>query len=319
MRTKKSNGEKVLITGGAGFIGTHLCGDLLKLGHQIFSLDLKEPKEPVAGTKYIRGDARDFDLVKTMVADFKISSIYHLAATVSVPLCQKNPVESYSHNFLATQSVLEAARHSPNLVRVAFASSAALYGSLGNTRAPLLEEKTASRFSSFYAAQKHASEKIIELYTEFFNIPTLIFRFFNVYGKGQDPSSPYSGVITIFSRLAKENKPIQVFNSGVQTRDFIAVNELTKAIASALTLPTKKWDGSVMNLGSGVSTTVKELAELIRGIAGSTAPILDEPPREGDVLHSLADISLARKLLHFNPTSHLKHALQQSQVFDKSV
>jgi len=155
---------------------------------------------------------------------------------------------------------------------------------------------------------------MIELYTEFFKVPTLMFRFFNVYGKGQDPTSPYSGVITIFSTLAKEKKPISLYNAGKQTRDFIAVSELTSAIASALELPHEQWDSSVLNLGSGVSTTVRELAELIRSIAGSEAPIIDAPPREGDVLHSLADIRRAKELLKFNPTAHLRHKLESMLV-----
>jgi UDP-glucose 4-epimerase len=298
--------ERVLVTGGAGFIGTHLCRNLIALGHAVITLDLKHPKEKVPGVQYQVGDARDFSGVAKLVADFEISTIYHLAATVSVPLCQKDPVESYSHNLTATHAVLEAARHHKAPVRVAFASSAALYGDLGNNLEPLREHTTASRFSSFYAAQKHASEKMIELYTEFFKVPTLMFRFFNVYGVGQDPESPYSGVITIFSTLAKAKKPINVYNSGIQTRDFIAVTELSEAIASAMSLSHETWDASVLNLGSGARTTVRELAEMISSLAGSDAPIVDAPPREGDVLHSLADIRKAKQLLKFNPTTKLR-------------
>ena len=295
----------ILITGGAGFIGTHLCRNLIARNTRVLSLDLKEPKTPVDGVLYLIGDARNTSLVSELVDLESIETIYHLAATVSVPLCQTDPVESYSHNLIATQSVLEASRRSGRQVRVAFASSAALYGSLGDHRNPLHEAAIAERFSSFYAAQKHASEKMIELYRDFFKVPALIFRFFNVYGVGQDPTSPYSGVITIFSKLAREKKPISVYNSGIQTRDFISVTELTSAISQALDLPSEQWDASVVNLGSGTSTTIRELAEMIRSIAGSDAPIVDLPPREGDVLHSLADIRRAKEILKFSPTSDL--------------
>jgi UDP-glucose 4-epimerase len=299
------NPNAILITGGAGFIGTHLCRELIRLGHKVVAYDLRHPKTPVEGVQYLLGDARNFSSVYDVVLQHGITTIYHLAATVSVPLCQKDPVESYSHNLLATQAVLEAARKCDWTVRVAFASSAALYGDLGNHMNALSEHTIASRFSSFYAAQKHASEKMIELYTEFYKVPTLMFRFFNVYGVGQDPTSPYSGVITIFSQLAKAKKPIRVYNSGIQTRDFIAVTELAAAIASAIALSDEHWDASVLNLGSGSRTTVKALAEMIRQLAGSDAPIVDAPPREGDVLHSLADIQKAKSLLKFNPTSEL--------------
>jgi UDP-glucose 4-epimerase len=302
--------ENILVTGGAGFIGTHLNRELLKLNHKVISLDLKEPKNRVLGVHYFRGDARDQKTVSTLVSEHEITLIYHLAATVSVPLCQSNPVESYSHNVLATQTVLEVAKLSKKPIRVGFASSAALYGNLGDSRVPLEEDKIASRFSSFYAAQKHASEKMIELYTHYFNIPTLIFRFFNVYGHGQDPDSPYSGVITIFNRLASQNKPIFVHNSGVQSRDFISVSDIAHTLANSSALPQTKWDASVVNLGSGSSITIKELAYLIRKIVGSNAPIIDAPPREGDVLHSLANIERAKRILNFNPCTEFHKKLK---------
>jgi nucleoside-diphosphate-sugar epimerase len=310
--TSSPSPQVVLVTGGAGFIGTHLCRALIEAGHEVVSLDLKNhPPTPVGGVNYVCGDARDLTTVKELLALYRVNAVYHLAAIVSVPLCQKDAVESYSHNVNATLNVLEACRQHPHSVRFAFASSAALYGNLGDNREALNEQQIANRFSSFYAAQKHASEKMIELYTEFYGIPSLIFRFFNVYGHGQDPTSPYSGVITIFTRLAQEKKDMTLYNAGQQTRDFIAVTELTNAIASALALPPSKWDASVLNLGSGVPITVRALAEMIRSITGSEAAIVDAPPREGDVLHSLANIRRAQELLNFNPTANLKMKLAE--------
>ena len=305
------SGTTVLITGGAGFIGTHLCRSLLKAGHRVVSLDLKgtAPK-PVAGVTYLQGDARDLHTLSHLLKYYGVSAVYHLAAVVSVPLCQKHPAESYSHNVNATLSVLEACRLHDSPVRIAFASSAALYGNLGDNQEPLREEKISERFSSFYAAQKHASEKMIELYTSFYGIPSLIFRFFNVYGEGQDPTSPYSGVITIFAMLARENKPMHLHNAGQQTRDFIPVTDVAYAIASALDLPASKWDSSVINLGTGAPTTVRDLALLIRTLTDSDSPIVDAPAREGDVLHSHANISRAKALLGLAPNSNLSQGLR---------
>ncbi|MBC7397841.1 MAG: NAD-dependent epimerase/dehydratase family protein [Bdellovibrionales bacterium] len=302
--------QTVLITGGAGFIGTHLCRELIRNGYQVLSLDLKTyPPHPVSGVDYIVGDAREFNTVAHLLKQHAVNAVYHLAATVSVPLCQKDPVESYSQNMSATLNVLEACRMQVKPVRFAFASSAALYGSLGDSRGALSEHTIANRFSSFYAAQKHASEKMIELYCEYYKIPALVFRFFNVYGHGQDPSSPYSGVITIFSKLAKEKKPMTLYNAGEQTRDFIPVTDIVRALASALMLPEEKWDADVINLGSGTSTSVRELAEMIRTITGSNSSIVDAPPREGDVLHSLADIKRAKSLLGHEPSTDLSKRL----------
>lgn len=311
--------EGILVTGGAGFIGTHLCRALVKRGHGVVSLDLKgAPPNAVPGVRYVRGDARDRETVASLLRAHGISTVYHLAATVSVPLCQDDPLDSYSHNLMATLAVLDACRKNESPVRVAFASSAALYGDLGNDRAPLSEERIAERYSSFYAAQKHASEKAIELYCGFFGIAALIFRFFNVYGEGQDPQSPYSGVITIFSRLAKEKLPLTLYNSGVQTRDFVAVTDLVEGLVSALALPPEEWDAGVFNLGSGRSTSVRDLAELLRALLGSDSPIVEAPPRAADVLHSLADIARAKNKLGFQPAGELETKLSECLGLEKN-
>ncbi len=290
--------ENILVTGGAGFIGSHLARALINAGHCVTSLDLRgNPEEPVLGVDYVQGDARNLETIRSLLRRARITTLYHLAATVSVPLCQNDVIQSYSHNVTSTLMALEACRLNSTPVRFAFSSSAALYGNLGDDRVPLTEGRIAQRFSSFYAAQKHASEKMIELYHSFHAIPTLTFRFFNVYGHGQDPSSPYSGVITIFSKLAKEQKDIVLHNAGVQTRDFIPVSEIVKAAVGILDLPQEKWNSCVINLGSGVPTSIRELAETIRTLAASKSPIVEGPPRDGDVLHSLADLSFAREFL----------------------
>lgn len=311
--------ETILVTGGAGFIGSHLARELLTKNHRVLSLDLRGAgPTPVPGVTYLRGDAREQLRVGKLLRDYDVTAVYHLAATVSVPLCQNDPVESYSNNVNATLAVLDATRgeiqrraneREETALRIAFASSAALYGELGNHQRPLKEDRIADRFRSFYAAQKHASEKMIELYCDFFSVPALIFRFFNVYGQGQDPTSPYSGVITVFSKLAREGKTLPLNDGGIQTRDFIPVSELVGAITAALDLPREKWNALVLNLGSGVRTSVRELAEMIRKIARSESEITSAPPRPGDVLHSLANIQRAKNILGFAPSVPLSSKL----------
>lgn len=305
--------ENILITGGAGFIGTHLARALIHAGHQVVSLDLKhQAPDPVAGVHYVTGDARNIATILALLGQYQITAVYHLAATVSVPLCQRDVIESYSHNLNATLAVADAIRQTERPIRLAFASSAALYGSLGDSMEPLSEERVSDRFNSFYAAQKHASEKLIELYHDFHGIPALIFRFFNVFGKGQDPTSPYSGVITVFSERARRGEALTLFSGGVQTRDFIPVSDVARALTTALQLPTEEWDSTVVNLGTGVRTSVRELADAVVAITGSESAIVEGPPREGDVMHSLARIERARQRLHFNPSGNLAKELVQT-------
>lgn len=303
--------KPILVTGGAGFVGTHLCRKLTALGFSVTAIDLRKPATVVPGVEYIQGDVRNQELLDSLVK--KSSVVYHLAATVSVPLCQKDPVESYSNNFDATLAVLEAIRKKNDAphTRIVFASTAALYGSKGDDGRALAEHDIAEEFMSFYAAQKHASEQAIALYRACYGIPAVTYRFFNIYGPGQDPTSPYSGVITVFSRFAKENKPLPLNGGGHQTRDFISVYDIVQGCVSALELPADQWTARPMNLGTGKSITVRQLAELIKKASGAASEITTAPAREGDVVHSLADISRARQVIGFAPQHDLEQGLSE--------
>lgn len=311
MSTAKDNA--ILITGGAGFVGTHLCRKLAQLNYSVLSLDLRRPTTAVPGVEYIQGDVRDQTLLASLVAP--VSTVYHLAATVSVPLCQKDPLESYSNNFNATLIVLEAIRKKfeikKEMTRLAFASTAALYGSKGDDGRALKENDIAEQFMSFYAAQKHASEEAIQLYRACYSIPATIFRFFNIFGQGQDPSSPYSGVITIFARFAKEGRPLPLNGGGHQTRDFVSVDDIVQGCALALKLPDAQWDAKPINLGTGASITVKQLATIIKEASRASSEIVVAPAREGDVMHSKADIGRAKEKLGYEPTTRLHGELAE--------
>jgi UDP-glucose 4-epimerase len=294
--------DPILITGGAGFIGTHLCRRLVEAGRKVVCLDLRSPPAPVAGVAYRTGDVRDRAALDPLVA--KAGAVVHLAATVSVPLCQNAPLDSYSNNFDATLAVLEALRAERakgRAVGIVFASSAAVYGNLGDDGRALREDELPPRFASFYAAQKHACEKAIELYSDHFSVPGAIFRFFNVFGPGQDPKSPYSGVITVLSSLAERGQPLPLNGGGSQTRDFVSVHDVVSGLAAMLALPFDRWTAEPINLGSGASITVREVAGTISRLRGGSSPLVDAPPRSGDVRHSKADISRARARLGFSP------------------
>ncbi len=266
----------------------------------------------VEGVNYFQGDVRDPALLETLVSDASV--VVHLAATVSVPLCQTAPSESYSNNFGATLALLDALREQKSrgrTVGLVFASSAAVYGEMGNDGRALREEEVGPHFSSFYAAQKHASEKAIELHSACFGVPGAIFRFFNVFGPGQDPKSPYSGVITVLSNLAEKGQPLPMNGGGVQTRDFIAVQDIVSALEAMIALPFELWTAEPVNLGSGRSLTIRQVGEAINRLHGGKSALVDAPARAGDVIHSRADITRARTLLGFTPQVSFEAGLRQ--------
>lgn len=294
--------RKAFVTGGAGFIGGHLVARLAREGWQVTVLDLRDPEKPTPGVRYVRGDVRNAELLGSLLEDEQV--VFHFAATVSVPICQRDPIDSYSNNFQATLTVLEAIRARAEkrgrlTNALVFASTAALYGAKGDDGRALSETDIAIDFSSYYAAQKHASEQAIQLYFHCHKIPATVFRFFNVFGPGQDPTSPYSGVITVFARFAREGKTLPLNGGGTQTRDFISVYDIVEANVRALEKPIEQWDPSPMNLGTGASITVRELAQTIRDVARSSSEIVSAPPRDGDVLHSKANVTRARERLGF--------------------
>lgn len=310
---KIPSGARVLVTGGAGFIGTHLCRALVKKGYRVSVLDVQAPATAVEGVEYVRGDVRDAKVLEKCIQG--VQAVYHYAAMVSVPLCQEKPIESYEVNLLATNQVLEAIRKESARqgfpVRLVFAGSSVVYGNLGREGVALKEDGPKDDPRSFYGAQKLGCEHMIRLYCDTYGTPAVVFRFFNVYGPGQDPKSPYSGVISIFSSAVLEGRPLQLNGGGTLTRDFVSVHDLVRACAQALELPGSECQGKAINLGSGQMLTVRGLAEEMQKVSGRKVEMRDAPFRSGDVLHSLADIHRARELLGWKPEVSLGEGLEE--------
>ncbi|MBL7716940.1 MAG: NAD-dependent epimerase/dehydratase family protein [Bdellovibrionales bacterium] len=303
----------VLITGGAGFIGTHVARLLTREGISVRSLDLKDPRNAVDGVDYLHGDVRkESDLRKAIQG---CSAVYHFAAIVNVGECQEKPGESYATNFMGTIQVLEAIQQegarTGSMPKIIFAGSSAVYGKAGKKNVPISESDVSDHPLSFYANQKLASEQAIRLYSEHRKVPAVVFRFFNVFGVGQDPTSPYSGVITIFSRLAREGKDLQLHGGGEQTRDFISVIDIARANLAALRLDPKNSDGQGINLGTGKSVTIRELGETILRVSKSRSQLINTPAREGDVPHSLADVKRAKQVLNWESSVDLQKGLAE--------
>ncbi len=305
--------EKILVTGGSGFIGTHLCRVLLKAGYEVRVLDLVIPAKPFEDVRYIQGDVRDMATVSAAVRD--VCAVFHFAARVSVPVCRDEPVESYHTNVLGTARIAEAIRHESlrqdRKVRLIFSSSASVYGNLGREGFPLSEEGPTAQPLSLYAAQKLASEQMLRLFHQDYGLAALVFRFFNVYGPGQDPQSPYSGVISVFSSALRDAKPLRLNGGGSQTRDFVSVYDIVTGCIRALEVHEKQCDARPINIGFGRSVSIRTLAEEMIQLSKKEVPLEISLPWPGDVLHSLADIRCAQKILNWNPQFHLSEGLAE--------
>lgn len=278
---------KILITGGAGFIGSHLAEQLLGGGHSVRVLDNlstgKLENLPTSHSiEFLRGDIRDRETVKNAVAG--IDGIVHLAAVASVQASVDDPLGTHGSNFDGTLNLLEAARES-GVRRFLYASSAAIYGD--NEELPISEDARPRPLTP-YAADKLAGEHYLSFYHSKFGLDTTSFRFFNIFGPRQDPSSPYSGVISIFTDRLRRGEPVTIFGDGQQTRDFVYVGDLARLLVKALGLRTLA--GQVMNVGRGQQSSLLDLIAALEKLSGKRLECRHESARHGDIRHSCADI-----------------------------
>jgi UDP-glucose 4-epimerase len=286
----------LLITGGAGFIGSNLVEALLAQGRRVRVLDnLSTGKHDNlslgdARLELVVGDVADADVVRAAVSG--TAGVVHLAAVASVQASVEAPVATHRSNFIGTLNVCEAMREA-GVRRVLFASSAAVYGNHGEGGA--IGEETPTSPLTPYAADKLASEHYLGFYGRQHGLEPAIFRFFNIYGPRQDPSSPYSGVISIFTERALAGRPITVFGDGEQTRDFVYVGDLVRVLLQALEMP--EVPPGAVNVGLDRSISLNALLAEIGAVVGGLPDVRHLPPRAGDIRHSRADNR--RLLAHF--------------------
>ena len=283
-----SDAHSVLVTGGAGFIGSHLVDALLARGYRVRVLDNlsmgKLTNLPLDNPQlqFIQGDVADAAVVARAVAG--CTAVAHLAAVASVQASVDDPVSTHQSNFVGTLNVCEAMRLH-GVKRVLFASSAAVYGNNGEGQA--INEDTAKAPLTPYAADKLASEHYLDFYRRQHGLEPAVFRFFNIFGPRQDPSSPYSGVISIFTQRTQQGLPISVFGDGEQTRDFFYVEDLVALLTQALTAP-QVVEGAV-NVGWSQAVSLNQLLALIGELCGGLPEVSYQAPRAGDIRHSRAD------------------------------
>ncbi len=303
------NLKKILVTGGAGFIGSHLVESLLAQGFQVRVFDnfstgsYANLPQNHQGLEIVEGNVADLQAVNQAVQG--VSALVHLAAVASVQASVEDPAGTHASNFLGTLNLLEACR-SHGVQRFLFASSAAVYG---NGAELPISEKAALQPLTPYAADKLASEYYLEFYSREYGIEPGIFRFFNVYGPRQDPSSPYSGVISIFVDRALSHQAMTIYGDGQQTRDFVYVTDLVTVLVQALTAKTLL-PGPV-NVGTGTQTSLLDLLDQLRVLVDWPLEAIHQPPRQGDVKHSLADISLLKNRFAFEQNFSFGRGLEE--------
>ena len=291
----------VVVTGGCGFIGSHLAEALIASGREVTILDNlstgKKSNAP-AQANIVVGDVADAALVHKLVADADV--VFHLAAVASVELCERDAENSHRTNFIGTKNVMDAALNSPKKPIVVYASSAAVYGD--NPNLPLNEEAETLPLGN-YGRDKLAGEQ----YAREHKVPSVGLRFFNVFGPRQDPRSPYSGVISIFVDRSIANQPVTYFGDGEQTRDFIYVSDIVALLIAASKNTSKA--AHVANGCTGKATSLMQLVAIISDIIGRSPQTGNEAAREGDIRHSLGNPAHAEKLLGFKATTSLKEGL----------
>ena len=306
---------KVFISGGAGFIGSHLVEQLLAAGHSVRILDnlatgKRENLLAHPQLEFVMGDIRDQRLVFEVSAG--TDAIVHLAAVASVQASVDDPIGTHETNFDGTLHLLEAARKN-NVRRFVYASSAAVYGD--NTRLPLAENETPNPLSP-YAVDKLAGEYYLRFYQAKFGIATTSFRFFNIFGPRQDPASPYSGVISIFIERLRGGAPVTIFGDGHQTRDFVYVGDLAALLVQALSRPESV--GQIINVGRGQQCSLLELLAALEKISGKSIARRFEAARLGDIVHSRADVSNLVRLFGKAPTTDIATGLEAILQFRRS-
>ena len=299
--------DRVLVTGGSGFIGSNVIEELMK-SFKVVNLDLKPSKN--SEIEQMIGDIRDKELVEKVVE--KCDVIIHLAAQVSVPLSIDYPQKTLEINVQGTQNIIDAA-HKFGIKRLIMASSAAVYGEASNL--PLAEE-SAGQCLSPYAQSKWENETQIMLAREK-GLEAVALRFFNVYGPGQSKDGTYAAVIPKFVEMLTTGKQPIVHGDGLQSRDFIHVKDLVRAIESLLECNWKLVDDHTYNLASQSQTTILELIELINSSIVKITPNFNiaepnfEQSRKGDIIHSYADISKISNTLNWGPSIEISQGIEE--------
>jgi nucleoside-diphosphate-sugar epimerase len=298
-----------LVTGGAGFIGSHLVEELVRRGERVrvadsFITGKRENLAHVSDVELLEGDLADFAVAQRAVAG--IDYVLHQAAIPSVPRSVQDPITSNRANIDASLNVLVAARDA-KVRRLVYAGSSSAYGNTATL--PKVETMGTAPLSP-YALQKLVAEQYCQMFTQLYGLETVTIRYFNVFGPRQDPSSPYSGVISLFIRALVEGRAPTIYGDGGQTRDFTYVANVVDGVLKACAAPAAS--GEVINVATGGRISLNELFRALKDLTGASVEPIYAETRAGDVRDSQADIDKARRLLGYEPTVPLEQGLEKT-------
>ncbi|WPZ33494.1 NAD-dependent epimerase/dehydratase family protein [Thalassobaculum sp. OXR-137] len=305
---------RILVTGGCGFIGSHVVDALLAAGHEPVVLDdlsTGRRANVPSGVEIVEGSVEDSDAVAQAIHG--CGAVVHLAAIASVQKCNETWAESHAVNVTGTVKVLEAARDAGR-IPVVYASSAAIYGDNANT--PLSEREAPAPLTA-YGVDKYGSELHAGVAGRIHGVPSFGLRFFNVFGPRQDPSSPYSGVISIFASRFAKGQGVSIHGDGGQVRDFVYVGDVVAHILAAL--KAADTTAPVANVCTGAPTTVLGLAETLRAMTGNRGDIVFGPARAGDIRVSIGDPAVAVRRMGIRADVSLEEGLRRLLSADYAV
>jgi UDP-glucose 4-epimerase len=305
---------KVLVTGGAGFIGSNLVRALLSRGDEVRVLDNFSTgnRSNLAGldrdVELVEGELRSYERVHNAVRGVEL--VFHLGALGSVPRSVQDPLTSGAVNVEGTLNVLLAARDE-GIRRVVFASSSSIYGN--QAELPLRETMAPDPISPYGVAKLAAERYCVSFTRVYHSFETVVLRYFNVFGPRQDPRSQYAAVVPLFVTAIAAGEPVTIFDDGQQSRDFTYIDNVVAA--NLLAADAEDVSGRIFNVSAGAPATVNELADTIGSLLGKTVERRYLPPRPGDLRNSWADVSEAREALGFDPTVSLEDGLRRTADF----
>jgi nucleoside-diphosphate-sugar epimerase len=303
-----------LVTGGAGFIGSHIVHRLVAAGARVRVLDQfttgrrENLAQLIDRIDLYEGDISDLDTVRRAITD--VEYILHLGALVSVPESIERPERNFSVNLLGTHNILLAARDA-GVRRVVFSSTCAVYGD----QAPPHSEALLPRSLSPYAAAKLGAEQLCRSFTHVYGLPTVCLRYFNVFGPGQDPHSGYAAAIPLFISALLSGRQPQIFGDGRQSRDFVYVANIVDANLRACAAEDAV--GGVFNIGTGQETSLLQLLGILNALIGQSIDPIFAPSRAGDIRHSYADITNAAAALGYRPIVDLAEGMQETVAWHR--